>query len=256
MANRYTNLQGNQRISDTYNEINEGFDGVQGDLDAHTGANTAHGATSAATASRIMQRDPAGRAKVAAPAASDDIARKAEVDAAVSTAAADATGKVNTVQNNLTTHSNNVAIHTTQVEKDKLAGIAAGAEVNQNAFSKVAVAGQSDVDADSKTDTLTIAGGIGITVTTNPTTDTVIITATGTAAPGAHASTHVTGGSDVIPNAVAGGNSGLMSGADKAALNQTVQGLADLNAYLNFMPIDGGDFQGSQGGPPFDAGQF
>jgi hypothetical protein len=104
-------------------------------------------------------------------------------------------------------------------DKTKLDGIAAGAEVNQNAFSKIAVAGQSDVDADTKTDTLNLAGGTGITITTNATTDTVTITATGSAAPAAHASTHVTGGTDVIANAVASGNSGLMSGADKAKLD-------------------------------------
>ena len=40
--------------------------------------------------------------------------------------------------------------------------------------------------------------------------------------PKAHASTHVTGGTDVIPNAVAGGNSGLMTGADKQNLNDVV----------------------------------
>jgi hypothetical protein len=122
-------------------------------------------------------------------------------------------------------HIANGAIHTTQVEKDKLAGIQAQAEVNQNAFSKVSVVGQSDVDADSKTDTLTLEGGTGITVTTDPATDKVIFTATGTATPGAHASSHITGGADVIPIAIAGGNSGLMSGADKTALDQTVTGL-------------------------------
>ena len=37
-----------------------------------------------------------------------------------------------------------------------------------------------------------------------------------------HASTHITGGTDVIPNAVAGGNSGLMTGADKQNLNDVV----------------------------------
>ena len=37
-----------------------------------------------------------------------------------------------------------------------------------------------------------------------------------------HASTHITGGTDVIPDAVAGGNSGLMSGADKANLDSAV----------------------------------
>ncbi len=42
-----------------------------------------HGATSAATPIRIMMRDTHGRAKVAAPASSDDIARKADVDAAI-----------------------------------------------------------------------------------------------------------------------------------------------------------------------------
>lgn len=52
------------------------------ELAAHAGSTTSvHGATSAATADALMQRDVNGRAKVAAPAASDDIARKAEVDA-------------------------------------------------------------------------------------------------------------------------------------------------------------------------------
>lgn len=41
--------------------------------------------------------------------------------------------------------------------------------------------------------------------------------------PTTHASTHVTGGSDVIANAVAGGNAGLMSGADKAKLDGLVK---------------------------------
>lgn len=106
-----------------------------------------------------------------------------------------------------------------RVDKTKLDGIQDGAEVNQNAFSKIAVSGQSDVDADTKTDTLTLVGGTGITITTNASTDAVTITATGTALPAAHASTHVTGGTDVIANAVASGNSGLMSGADKAKLD-------------------------------------
>lgn len=49
----------------------------------------------------------------------------------------------------------------TTAEKTKLAGIAAGAEVNQNAFSNVKV-GSTTIAADSKTDTLEIAGGTGI----------------------------------------------------------------------------------------------
>jgi hypothetical protein len=49
-------------------------------LNNHTSATDAHSATSAATANRIIRRDTAGRAKVAAPSASDDIARKDTVD--------------------------------------------------------------------------------------------------------------------------------------------------------------------------------
>ena len=45
-------------------------------------------ATSAATASTLVQRDANGRFKAAAPSASDDVARKAETDAALSAAQA------------------------------------------------------------------------------------------------------------------------------------------------------------------------
>lgn len=54
--------------------------GAQAKVNAHANLTNAHSATSAATANRIMMRDSAGRAKVAAPAASDDIARLAEVN--------------------------------------------------------------------------------------------------------------------------------------------------------------------------------
>ena len=56
---------------------------VEDDLNSHTSLFSAHGATSSATASRIIMRDSAGRAKIAAPSASDDIARKDTVDNAV-----------------------------------------------------------------------------------------------------------------------------------------------------------------------------
>lgn len=42
-----------------------------------------------------------------------------------------------------------------------------------------------------------------------------------TFSPSTHASSHVTGGSDVIATAVAGGNAGLLSGADKTKLDNT-----------------------------------
>ena len=62
--------------------------------------------------------------------------------------------------------------------KEKLDGIQAGAEVNQNAFSNVKV-GSGDsapiLSADSKTDTLNIIGGTHLTVTGTANTDTLQI---------------------------------------------------------------------------------
>ncbi|MDK8188961.1 hypothetical protein QP794_02530 [Paenibacillus sp. UMB7766-LJ446] len=243
MANRFANLEGSKKISEDFQNINIGFDRVQAEMDtkgtpadaqakadaakeaaiaaaaADLAAHKARGAdehptakgnaagfmsaadklkldtsTGLATPYTLLQRDGAGRAKVAAPAATDDIARKAETDA---------------VQTNLDSHAADTVKHVTQAEHDKLQNIQAGAEVNQNAFAKV-----NDVEASSKTDTVTFVGGTGIVVTTNPSNKQVTVTATGTATPGAHAPSHVTGGSDVIPDAVTGGASGLMSGSD------------------------------------------
>lgn len=65
------------------NVINE-KQATKTEFDDHTNATSVHGATSSATANRIIIRDSGGRAKVAAPIDSDDIARKEEVDAALS----------------------------------------------------------------------------------------------------------------------------------------------------------------------------
>jgi hypothetical protein len=53
-------------------------------------------------------------------------------------------------------------------------------EANQNAFSSVAVSGQSTVAADAATDTLNLAAGSNVTITTNAGSDTVTIAATDT----------------------------------------------------------------------------
>ena len=66
----------------------------------------------------------------------------------------------------------------TTTEKNKLSGIATGAEVNQNAFSNVVV-GSTTISADSKTDSLTIAAGTGISVSGDATNDKVTITNSG-----------------------------------------------------------------------------
>lgn len=67
----------------------------------------------------------------------------------------------------------------TTTEKNKLSGIATGAEVNQNAFSNVKV-GSTTVAADGKTDTLELAAGTNITLTPDATNDKVTIAFSGT----------------------------------------------------------------------------
>lgn len=63
--------------------------------------------------------------------------------------------------------------------------------------------------------------------------------------PTAHAGTHVTGGSDVIPNALPSGGAGLMSGADKAKLNGITSG-ANLYVHPNHTGDVTSDADGAQ----------
>lgn len=73
---------GDTVLPDDLNQIGQEINQNRDNLAAHTAATTGvHGATSAATPNTIVQRDSAGRFKAAAPAASDDVARKADVDA-------------------------------------------------------------------------------------------------------------------------------------------------------------------------------
>ncbi|HEX2795702.1 MAG TPA: hypothetical protein VHN38_01345, partial [Immundisolibacter sp.] len=58
-------------------------DAVQASADGHAALTNPHGATSAATASRLVLRDAAGRAQVAAPSVSADLANKGYVDAVI-----------------------------------------------------------------------------------------------------------------------------------------------------------------------------
>jgi plastocyanin len=65
------------------------------------------------------------------------------------------------------------------VPADPAAG-GGGGDVNQNAFSIFAVAGQNNVEADTTTDTVTFSAGAGISITTTDSTDTITITNTAT----------------------------------------------------------------------------
>jgi len=72
-------------------------------------------------------------------------------------------------------------LYLTSAERSKLSGIATGAEVNQNAFSNIAVSGQTTVAADGKTDTFTLVAGTGVTITTDANTDSITIANSATA---------------------------------------------------------------------------
>lgn len=129
-----------------------------------------------------------------------------------------------TATSDLTNDSNFVAdasyVHTdnnyTSTEKTKLSGIAEGAEVNQNAFSTVKV-GSTSLTADSKTDTLTITAGNNITLSPTASSDSFTIAATDT----------------TYSDVVAGGISGLMTGADKTKLNGIAEG-AEVNVQSDW----------------------
>ena len=98
----------------------------------------------------------------------------------------------------IATDSNNYSISSDLLDEDNMASNSAtkaasqqsikayvdanaggGGDANQNAFSNVAVSGQTTVAADTTTDTLTLAGGSNVTITTNDSTDTVTIAASG-----------------------------------------------------------------------------
>lgn len=82
----------------------------------------------------------------------------------------------NTTYSDVTTSAHGLM---TAADKTKLNGIAAGAEVNQNAFSNIAV-GSTTIYADGKTDTLTLVAGSNVTLTPDATNDKVTIAATDT----------------------------------------------------------------------------
>ena len=118
--------------------------------------------------------------------------------------------KTSDLTNNSNFPSDANYVHTdnnyTTTEKNKLNGIAAGAEVNQNAFSNVKV-GSTTIAADSKTDTLELVAGSNITLTPDATNDKVTIAAT-----------------DTTYSAATTSAAGLMSAADKTKLDGIAAG--------------------------------
>jgi hypothetical protein len=107
----------------------------------------------------------------------------------------------------------------TTEEKTKLAGIADGAEVNQNAFSNVKV-GSTTVAADSKTDTLELVAGSNVTITPDATNDKITIAAKDTTYESKAA---VSGGTDVS----------LVTTGEKYTWNSKQDALAAQTAYAS-----------------------
>lgn len=113
-------------------------------------------------------------------------------------------------------------------DKTKLDSIAMGAEINQNAFSKVVV-GSTTIAADTKTDTLTLAAGSNVTLTPDATNDKVTINAVNTTYGDATTSTH-----------------GLMSVNDKKKLDKlsayyylTLDTAGTMKYFLSAVGTDG-----------------
>ena len=108
----------------------------------------------------------------------------------------------------------------TTAEKNKLGGIANGAEVNQFAFATVAVkVGETitNVAADTKTDTVTFIQGDNVTLTPDATNDTITIAAKDTTYPVVSTTTN-----------------GIMSKDDKNKLNGIAGGAeVNQNAFSN-----------------------
>jgi hypothetical protein len=128
-------------------------------------------------------------------------------------------------------------------DKTKLDGIAAGAQVNANAFGTIVVAGSSNVVADNPSGTLTLVAGANITLTANAGTDAVTIAATG--------STGVASVTGTAPIVSSGGTNpaisitaattsaaGSMSSADKTKLDGIAAG-AEVNVQSDWNAASG-----------------
>ncbi|OWR32691.1 hypothetical protein CDO73_03570 [Saccharibacillus sp. O23] len=244
MTNRYTNLDGARRISETYDQINIGFDKVQEEMHAKETPEGAQEKIDQAKADAIKEaadtltahkqrgadEHPAAAANAAGFMSAAD---KKKLDASASAATAsvlmqrDASGRaqvaapaadadiarkkeVDDVQSGLNAHKQDTVAHLTQTEHEKLTNIESGAQKNQKAFGSV-----NGIAAETTTDGLTIEGATGISVTKDR--KKIILTATGQSTPGAHAATHLPGGADPIQTATTE-QPGLMSAAQATAL--------------------------------------
>lgn len=197
MSNRYLDLDGDKNVSETYQKIPAGFDGVQADVDAnkltmdtHIANNSIH-VTAAKKAEWDSKAPGSTQVDLEAHTSNEDIHVTAEQKEDWDSKAPGITAS------DLAAHIADMVAHLTEEEHDKLAGIQDGAQANQNAFSTIGT-----IAASSPTDSITFEAGTGISITYNATTKKVTITATGEATPGPHGGSHDEDGSDPIPDLV------------------------------------------------------
>ncbi|MEK3796106.1 hypothetical protein MKX42_30655 [Paenibacillus sp. FSL R7-0204] len=270
---RYGGVTGNRKISEDFENINVAFNNVAAEsdtnkatMDGHIGNGNLH--TTAAEKTKLSGiATAAGTANSATDSvignrtATDNVTPSltgtiTALFSSLFTLIKGITGKSSALTapaitlEATRTHVDNGNLHTTAAEKTKLSEIEAKAEVNQNAFAVI-----NTLIASAKSDTVTFEGGTGITISVNTATKKVTWTATGTATPGAHASSHLPGGSDPIALATSSA-AGLMAAADKVDLTNVKTKVTALEDFLGYMPIDGGTFDGTTSGPGIDGGTY
>ena len=103
-----------------------------------------------------------------------------------------------------------------------------GGEANQNAFSTIAVSGQSNVAADSTTDTLTLVAGSNVTITTDAGNDTVTFAASGGGGFSQDSDGNLVAGTNAGEDLASGGTYNILIGED-AGKELTTQ---DNNIYI------------------------
>jgi len=122
---------------------------------------------------------------------------------------------------------------TTDASSDAITIAATGGAAN--AFSTIAVSGQSNVVADAATDTLTLVGGTGMTLTTDASNDTITFTSSGSSGGGTMPFTAFDGSTDniILSSAATGGAlpvtlaGGTSDPINMTATTQTLTSYAD-----------------------------
>ena len=184
---------------DSHNHTIANIDGLQTALDGKAASDHTH---SAYVNQNAFSKVVVGSTTIEADSATDTLTLVAGTNITITPDATNDKVTIAATKYNVATTSANGLMSSS--DKSKLDGIATGAEVNQNAFSKIAVEstiGSGNIEADSKTDTLTIVAGQNIVLTPDATNDKLTIAAT-------YSRTTATTSED-----------GLMSSSDKSKLD-------------------------------------